>query len=387
MVDAQAPPILVDAVRASASKLQGLKSAIEARARELDRLKEQLDSQRSELGTLAARLESDRRSIESEREEVRAGRASLERDLAAARDDREHLSAEQARLQSELGSIDSEREEVRAGRASLERDLAAARDDREHLSAEQAQLQELTKTLEERENSLREAEGQVERLDHEMIGRMRESAAKFLAIVDREEEITKMQRDWLVAVETREKELRTINEELRARQEESAELGESLGQVKTLFKDEMERLAARRDELAAKEASLLEAQRYLARVVEAAEAGPSEQGPPTAAGGAEQPATPDQAAPAVSPSGAQPIGPVRAEAPEPRTPVMRSEAMERLTRAIEAWKRARDSGWNVAELRNTLKRAKDALQSGDYDTSFRLSSDVLEALRAAVIPA
>ncbi|HYT18546.1 MAG TPA: hypothetical protein VEO18_09930 [Thermoplasmata archaeon] len=216
---------------------------------------------------------------------------------------------------------------------------------------------------------------------------MRESAAKFLAIVDREEEITKMQRDWLVAVETREKELRTINEELRARQEESAELGESLGQVKTLFKDEMERLAARRDELAAKEASLLEAQRYLARVVEAAEAGPSEQGPPTAAGGAEQPATPDQAAPAVSPSGAQPIGPVRAEAPEPRTPVMRSEAMERLTRAIEAWKRARDSGWNVAELRNTLKRAKDALQSGDYDTSFRLSSDVLEALRAAVIPA
>src|SRR2546426_8921915 len=50
----QAPPFLVDAVRASASKMQGMKTALDARAKELDALKAQLDSERQD-------LESERR--------------------------------------------------------------------------------------------------------------------------------------------------------------------------------------------------------------------------------------------------------------------------------------------------------------------------------------
>ena len=221
------PPFLVDAVRASASKMQGMKAALDARAKELDAVKAQLESERQDLEKRAARLEAERQAIEGERQEVRGARASVDQDLATIRADRENLSAEQTRFQDAAS------------------DLAA------------------------REKALTQAESNVERLDREMIGRMREAEAKFLAIVNREEELVKLQRDWLVAFETREQELRTITEQMHDRQEESVELHHSLARLESVFKDETDRLAAERQELAAKEESLLEAQRYLASVIEA----------------------------------------------------------------------------------------------------------------------
>src|SRR5207247_8564502 len=94
-----------------------------------------------------------------------------------------------------------------------------------------------------------------------MIGRMREAGAKFLAIVNREEELVKLQRDWLVAFETREQELRMITEQMQARQEESAELHRYLAHLESVFKGETERLAAERPELAAQQQSTIDAQR------------------------------------------------------------------------------------------------------------------------------
>src|SRR5438552_15177554 len=216
----QAPPFLVDAVRASASKTQGSKAALDARAKELAALRAQLDSERPDLERRAGRLEAQRQAIEGEREEVRAARASVDQDLATIRADRENLSAEQTRFQDAAN------------------DLAA------------------------REKALREAENNVERLDQEMIGRMREAEAKFLAIVNREEALVKLQQDWLVAFETREQELRTITEQMRARNEESSELHGCLAHLESIFRDETDRLAAQRRELAAKEESLLQAPQY-----------------------------------------------------------------------------------------------------------------------------
>src|SRR5437899_10533114 len=213
----QAPPFLVDAVRASASKMQGMKAALDARAKELSGLKAQLDSERQDLEKRAARLEAERQAIDGERNEVRAARASVDQDLATIRADRENLSAEQTRFQDAAN------------------DLAA------------------------REKALTQAERNVERLDREMIGRMREAEAKFLAIVNREEELVKLQQDWLVAFETREQELPTSTEQMHARQEASAELHGSLAQLESVFRDETDRLATQRQELAAEEESLREA--------------------------------------------------------------------------------------------------------------------------------
>src|SRR5437879_7280623 len=202
----QAPPFLVDAVRASASKMQGMKAALDARAKELNALRAQLDSERQDLEQRAARLEAERQAIDGERNEVRTARASVDQDLATIRADRENLSAEQTRFQDAAS------------------DLAA------------------------REKALTQAESNVERLDREMIGRMREAEAKFLAIVNREEELVKLQRDWLVAFETREQELRTITEQMHDRQEESVELHHYLARPESGLKDETHPLAAPRHE-------------------------------------------------------------------------------------------------------------------------------------------
>jgi len=342
----QAQPFLVDAVRASASKMQGMKAALDARARELDALRAQLDSERQDLEKRAARLEAERRTIDGERDEVRVARASVDQDLATIRADRENLSVEQARLQDAAN------------------DLAA------------------------REKALREAESNVERLDHEMIGRMREADAKFLAIVNREEELFKLQQDWLVAFETREQELRTITEQMHVRQEESTELHESLAHLGSVFKDETDRLAAQRQELAAKEESLLEAQRYLATVIEAADVGPREAERPSPPPADEPPApteSPPPPMPIVASTAPEPVEAENTPEPEERPAVTRAEAMDRLTRAIEAWKRARDNGRNVGEMRNTLKLAKEALQAGKYESAIRLATEVLDDLQSAVI--
>ena len=342
----QAPPFLVDAVRASASKMQGMKTALDARAKELDALKAQLDSERQDLEKRAARLEGERQAIEGEREEVRAARASVDQDLATIRADRENLLAEQIRSQDAAN------------------DLAV------------------------RVKALTEAERNVERLDREMIGRMREAEAKFLAIVNREEELVKLQRDWLVAFETREQELRTITEQMHARHEESAELHQSLAHLESVFKDETDRLAAKRDELAAKEESLLEAQRYLATVIEAADVGVWEAERPSPPPADEPPApmeSPSPPTPIVASTGPEPVEAEHTPEPEARPAITRAEAMDRLTRAIEAWKRARDNGRNVGEMRSTLKLAKDALQAGKYESAIRLATEVLDDLQAAVI--
>src|SRR5256886_2627399 len=192
----QAPQFLVDAVRASASKMQGMKAALDARAKELDGLRAQLDSERQDLEKRAARLDAERQAMEGEREEVRAARASVDQDLATIHADRENLSAEQTRFQDAAN------------------DLAA------------------------REKAVTEAESNVERLDREIIGRMREAEAKFLAIVNREEELVKLQRDWLVGLETREQELRTITEQMHDRPEESRELPHSLAHLQSVFRAE-----------------------------------------------------------------------------------------------------------------------------------------------------
>src|SRR2546427_1851235 len=310
----QAPPFLVDAVRASASKMQGMKAALDARAKELSGLKAQLDSERQDLEKRAARLEVDRQAIEAEREDLRAARASVNQDLATIRADRENLSAEQARFQDAAN------------------DLAA------------------------REKALTQAERNVERLDREMIGRMREAETKFLAIVNREEELVKLQQDWLVAFETREQELRAIGEQLHARQEASAELHGSLAQLESVFRDETDRLAAQRRELAAKEESLLEAQRYLATVIEAADVGPREAERPRAPPADEPPApteSPPSRMPIVASTVPEPVEAENTPEPEERPAVTRAEAMDRLTQAIEAWKPARDRGPNVGGMLNT----------------------------------
>jgi hypothetical protein len=343
------PPRLLDAVKLSALKLKEKQSALDARAKELDALKAQLDAERAELGSRAAKLTADEEAIKREKEGLEDARASMARDLAAINDGRDKLTIEEERLQG------------------------------------------ASKGLEERERTIKEEEERVERLERAFTSRMTESESKLQNLLDREEELTKLQADWLAAFGAREKELHAISEDMHARQNEFAQQHDSLSVLKDAFKGELNRLLAEHQALTTKEKSILEAEKYLASALQMAEGNPEDEAVPTAPPPA--PAPPESAAPTRAPEPvAEPepvapaaVVPVQEEIPaetETQPRATKAEAMERLARAVEGWKHARDAGWKVGDIRKTVKFARDAVETGDYESAVRLATEILDQLQA-----
>jgi len=333
-----APP-LVDALKASASKLKETKSVLEARARELDALKVHLDGQRDELDKRAAKLEANREDLEKERAALQEARASADTDQAAIADSRAELEGEERRLR------------------------------------------EGAKALDARAGAIREDEGRVERLGKTFTDRMRESEAGLQALVEREGELVKLQGDWLASFEAGGKALLTIIGELHTRQKESAQQHASLEEFQIALRDELSQLVAEREKLEAKEKSLLEAQSYLASALETADIAPQEEHvpAPTPAPAQEppQPPEPPESPPAVEYE--------VHEEPVSKPKVTKSEALNHLTRAVEGWKRARDAGRDVGNMRKTLLHARDVLDAGDYEAALRIATEVLERLQATPV--
>jgi hypothetical protein len=149
--------------------------------------------------------------------------------------------------------------------------------------------------------------------------------------------------------------------------------------------------------LKAKETSLVEAENFLASALEIERGMSQDPAPVTPAPPAMEPPapeptpTPEPPAPTVAPPEA-PAAPVPVQVEEelppsePKGRATKGEATERLSKAVETWKRARDAGWKVTDIRKTVKSARDAIEGGDYDRAVRLSVEILEQLEA-VAPA
>ncbi len=69
----------------------------------------------------------------------------------------------------------------------------------------------------------------------------------------------------------------------------------------------------------------------------------------------------------------------------PRDPERELRNMAQRVRALETAKRARDAGRNVSEIRKSLKLARGAFESGDYDSAVRLADEILRELEAALL--
>jgi len=353
------PPHLVDAIKASASKLKDKQLALDARAKELDALKARLDQERADLDARAAKIAAEEKALEQERQGLDDVRASMERDLGA----------------------------INEAKDKLARDEEAA--------------QRAIKALEAREKIIQGDEERVARMTQEATGRMKDSGSNLRELLERGETFVKLQADWLAAVEAREKELRTISEELRARQVEFARQQETLVSLKGSLEDEINRMLAEHETLTTKEKSILEAEKYLASAlqIEGLDGGeqPAPEAPPAApvvpvapeppAPAPEpQPAAPAEPTPQPEPVAVQVNVPVEEEMPpvvEAKPRPTKGEATERLAKAVEAWKRARDSGWKVTDIRKTVKFARDAIENGDYERAILFAGEILEQLQAA----
>src|SRR2546428_1628276 len=60
------------------------------------------------------------------------------------------------------------------------------------------------------------------------------------------------------------------------------------------------------------------------------------------------------------------------------TGVERAAALSRMVAALEAAKKARDSGHNVQQVRGMPKAARSAFEAGDYTTPARFAKQVLD---------
>src|SRR5881296_2976089 len=351
-------PVLLDAVKAQASKLRETKNALDARQKELDTLRAELEARNAALENQATRLKSERDEFAQERDQVIAARTSNEREKGVK--DREEVVK---RLEHDL--TDHLKESERKIQALVER---------EELSAQ-------------RERALADTIDRLSVMERWMADRDRKLAK-------REEELIKLQNERLNALEAREREMLKISEEMYARQKESAVQHDSFVDLQTTLKEELISLASEREKLAVKEKSLLEAEKFISAALEAS--------------GIEIPDEPETKAPPPPPASATEMRPPRppaAQAPPPAPPmeplrdeifeeepseskprVSRADALEHMTKALETAKRARDVGRNVSEIRKTLKQARAAFEGGDYETATRLATDILRDLEPVPLP-
>src|SRR6266550_2805712 len=309
MASEKPSPFLVDAVKASASRFKETKNALEARQKELDARQGELESLRVDLDRQAERLRAEREEFQKEKEQVNAGRTSIDHDLASVRMDRERVGGEEKRVQ------------------------------------------DWARTLNEREKAIKENEDRVKRLDLELSSHLKDSEGKIQSLMERE--------------------MLKISEEMYARQKESAAQHESFVELQETFRQELLRLASERERLAGKEKSLVEAEKYLAAALEAS--GMEVDSPPEIE--VKAPPPPPTIEPrAPKPPIATPTPSSRAaesfrdeifeeEHNESRPKVSRADALERMTRALETAKKARDLGRNVSEIRKVLKQARAAFRS------------------------
>src|SRR2546428_7348491 len=93
-------PVLLDAVKAQASKLRETKNALDARGKELDTLRAELDARTAALEHQAARLKAERVDFAQQRDQAVAARSSLDKDIGGMRMERDKASAEQRRVQA-----------------------------------------------------------------------------------------------------------------------------------------------------------------------------------------------------------------------------------------------------------------------------------------------
>src|SRR6266480_1696758 len=220
MASEKTSPLLVDAVKASASRFKETKNALEARQKELDARQAELESQRVDMDRQAERLRAEREEFQKEKEQVNAGRTSIDHDLASVRMDRERVGGEEKRVQ------------------------------------------DWARTLNEREKAIKENEDRVKRLDLELSSHLKDSEGKIQSLMERgvadrdkkrakrEEELIKLQNERLHALEGREREMLKISEEMYARQKESAVQHESFVELQETFRQELIRLASERERLA-----------------------------------------------------------------------------------------------------------------------------------------
>src|SRR5256885_206441 len=140
-------PVLLDAVKAQASKLRETKNALDARGKELDTLRAELDARTAALENQAARLKAERDDFAQERDQVVAARSSMDKDIAGMRMERDKASAEERRVQDWARTLNDREKEPAAQPAPFDELQTTLKDELYPLAWEREKLAVKEKSL------------------------------------------------------------------------------------------------------------------------------------------------------------------------------------------------------------------------------------------------
>ncbi len=176
---------------------------------------------------------------------------------------------------------------------------------------------------------------------------------------------------------------------LSKRMKEHETYSSSAATMEQTLKQELSKLAGERQRLATRERNIIEVEKSLSTALEA---GGFDWEPTTEAkeGAAPPPAKERPPAPEPPKTTAPPPPPVKKEsydrefekAVAAATRVSKADAIDKMNRALEAAKQARDAGQDVTEVRKILKQARTAFEAQDWDEAAKLSDDILTRLSA-----
>ena len=380
---------IVSAAKAQVEKLKEAKAQVEAKRKELEADRRTLDSDRREFAKMQQALEELKADIDRRDDELKAREADLSKENKALREAQDKLGAEENRLKEWARALQVTEQEVKdlQTKARMEREEIAAK--LSEATAKVAALSERQELIAKRESALAESVDRLSKIQESI-------AAREKALTTHEEEFIRLQNERMAALQRRDSELTAVMETLTKRMRDQEGQMAALIAMEQSLRLELEKISKERDRLVDKERSIAEVERGLASVLEASgiewAATPSaaKESPRPAKPAAEKPFAPEPPKTSALPPPPKHIAARESEpqtAPAPVAKATKTQAVDRMNKALESAKKARDAGQDVTEIRKILKDARAAFEEQNFDEAIRLSGKILDVLSSRPIVA
>src|SRR3989304_1356962 len=366
------------AIKAKVDKLKEAQTQGEAQKKEPDLERRKLDADKRELAKMEQALEALKEDLDRRDDELSRREGELGKDRKSLHDLQEKLAGEDNRLKEWAKALQNTQQQIESlqDKAKSERDEVGAR--LAEANAKIVSLVEREELVASREAALADSLERVTKIGESIAGRGKTRAAQ-------QEDFLRLQNERVASLQRREEETSALMETFNKRMKEQEGQFTNLSTMEQTLKSELEKLAKERARLVVKERNILEVERSLASAFEASgiEWEPAGESPAEAS-----PPPPPRAA------GGRPRGPPPPPPPKQKETLeqefekvvagsgkaTKADAIDRMNRALEIAKRARDAGQDVTEVRRILKAARTAFEGQDWEEAVRLSDQILERL-------
>ncbi len=377
---------IVSAVKAKAEKLKEAQAQLEARTKEIEAERRKLDADRRELQKMEDALEKLKEDVDRRDDGLKEREAALEKGQKSLNEVQNKIGVEDARLKEWAKALQITENDVKATQTK-------AKSEYDEVAAKLGEVNQKIASLVEREELIASREAALgESLDR--LSKMSEAIAeREKALAAQQEDLIRFQNERTASLRQREQELSTTLEALTKRMRDQEAHSTAATSMEQTLKQELAKLSSERQRLAAKERSILEVEKSLSIALESGgidwEAA-TVQGTKDAAAPAapkERPPAPEPPKVALPPPPAKPKDAIDKEfekAVAAAARVSKTDAIDKMNRALEVAKQARDAGHDVTEVRRILKQARTAFEAQDWDEAARLSDQILGLLEPSL---